>query len=117
MKDLQIAFFKSNVPYQDYPQDLAIFAGLYNYAVKHKIKYVLTGANNATESIRPPLEWVYMNDIRLLRDIHKKFGTVKLKTFPQCSIVKYRVWSLCYDMRKASFAKISMWISQFARCS
>lgn len=92
MRDLQIAFFKSNVPYQDYPQDLAIFAGLYNYAVKHKIKYVLTGANNATESIRPPLEWNYVNDVTLLRDIHRKYGNVKLETFPQCSILKYKVW-------------------------
>ena len=58
MKDLQLAFFKAQVPYQDLPQDHAIFAGLYNYAVKNKIKYVLTGANNATECIRPPIEWV-----------------------------------------------------------
>ena len=42
MKDLQIAFLKSGVPYQDLPQDHAIFASLYKYAVKHKIKYVLT---------------------------------------------------------------------------
>ena len=38
MRDLQLAFFKSQVPYQDFPQDHAIFASLYNYAVKHKIK-------------------------------------------------------------------------------
>ena len=49
MKDLQLAFFKAQVPYQDMPQDHAIFAALYNYAVKNSIKYVLTGANNATE--------------------------------------------------------------------
>lgn len=54
MKDLQLAFFKSQVPYQDLPQDHAIFAALYNYAVKSGIKYVLTGANNATEYLRPP---------------------------------------------------------------
>lgn len=49
MKDLQVAFLKSQVPYQDTPQDHAIFAGLYNYAVKHVFKYVLTGANYPTE--------------------------------------------------------------------
>lgn len=38
MRDLQLAFFKSQVPYQDLPQDHAIFAGLYNYAVKNGIK-------------------------------------------------------------------------------
>lgn len=92
MKDLQLAFLKSQVPYQDFPQDHAIFSGLYNYAVKHKIKYVLTGANIATESIRPPLEWVYMNDRRMMKDIHKKFGSRKLNTFPSCGILKYKIW-------------------------
>jgi len=92
MKDLQLAFFKSQVPYQDLPQDHAIFAGLYNYAVKHGIKYVLTGANSATECIRPPIEWVYQNDLTLIRDIHRKFGTKPLKNMPQCGMLKYRVY-------------------------
>ena len=92
MKDLQLAFFKSQVPYQDTPQDHAIFAGLYNYAVKHGIQYVLTGANSATECIRSPVEGVYMNDLKMIRDIHHKFGTRPLKTFPLCGMVKYRVY-------------------------
>ena len=92
MKDLQLAFFKAQVPYQDTPQDHAIFAGLYNYAVKHGIQYVLTGANSATECIRSPVEWVYMNDLKMIRDIHHKFGTRPLKTFPLCGMVKYRVY-------------------------
>ncbi|PWM75805.1 MAG: LPS biosynthesis protein [Bacillota bacterium] len=92
MKDLQLAFFKSQVPYQDLPQDHAIFAGLYRYAVKHGIKYVLTGANNATECIRPPVEWVYQNDLKFIKDVHKKFGAKKLKSFPTCSMLKYRLF-------------------------
>jgi N-acetyl sugar amidotransferase len=92
MKDLQLAFLKSQVAYQDTPQDHAIFAGLYNYAVKNKIKYVVTGANNATESLRPPVEWVYTNDIVLIKDIHKKFGKGKLKNFPLCGMLRYRIY-------------------------
>lgn len=92
MKDLQLAFFKSQVPYQDFPQDHAIFASLYNYAVANGIKYVLTGANNATECVRPPVEWVYLNDIVLMKDIHNKYGKVELKTFPMCSMFKYRLY-------------------------
>ncbi len=92
MRDLQIAFFKSQVPYQDLPQDHAIFAGLYNYAVSHGIKYVLTGANSATECIRPPIEWVYQNDLRLIKDIQRRFGTMKLEKFPMCSMIKYRLY-------------------------
>ena len=93
MADLQLAFFKSGISSQDFPQDHAIFAALYNYAVKHKIKYVLTGSNSATEFIRPPVEWIYMNDLRMAKDIHKKFGQRELKTFPMCGMLKYKISS------------------------
>ncbi len=92
MKDLQRAFFYSNVPYQDLPQDHVIFAGLYNFAIKNKIKYVLTGANMSTEGVRPPIEWVYINDIVLLNDIHKKFGKIPLKTLPRAGMLKYKLF-------------------------
>ncbi len=92
MKDLQVAFFKSQVPYQDLPQDHAIFATLYNYAAQHGIKYVLTGGNYSTECVQPPLEWVYMNDIKMIKDIHNRFGKKPLKTFPLCGMFKYRLF-------------------------
>lgn len=92
MADFQLSMFKASISSQDFPQDHAIFAGLYNYAIKHHIKYILTGSNNATEFIRPPLEWIYMNDLRMALDIHKRFGKVELKTFPLCNIWKYRIW-------------------------
>lgn len=91
MKDLQKAFFRSQVPYQDTPQDHAIFATLYNYAVKNKIKYVLTGANYSTECVKPPKEWTYLNDIKLIKDIHRKFGEKSLKSFPLCGMFKYKL--------------------------
>lgn len=92
MADLQLSFFKAGISSQDFPQDHAIFAALYNYAVKHKIKYVLTGSNSATEFIRPPVEWLYMNDLRMAKDIHKKFGQRELKTFPMCGMLTYKIF-------------------------
>lgn len=91
MKDLQVAFLKSQVPYQDFPQDHAIYAALYNYAVANGIKYVLTGANYSTECVRPPYEWVYVNDIRFMKDVHNKYGKRPLKNFPMCGMFKYRL--------------------------
>ena len=88
MADLQLAFFKSGISSQDFPQDHAIFAALYNYAVKHRIKYVLTGSNSATEFIRPPVEWIYMNDLRMAKDIHKRFGQREL----MCGMLKYKIY-------------------------
>lgn len=101
MADLQLSYFKASISSCDQPQDHAIFAGLYNYAVKHHIRYVLTGSNEATEFIRPPVEWLYMNDIVLLRDIHKRFGTRELRTFPQCGMIRYKVlYKFFYRMKR-----------------
>lgn len=101
MADFQLSFFKASISSCDI-QDHAIFAGLYNYAVKHHIKYVLTGSNSATEFIRPPVEWLYMNDIVMMKDIHKKFGKRELKTFPMCGMLRYKIlYRFFYGMRRA----------------
>lgn len=92
MMDLQLAYFKSSVPYQDTPQDHVIFASLYNTAVKHGIKYVLTGGNYSTECVREPNEWVYWNDLRMIKDIHRRFGTKPMNKLPQCSMFKHRLY-------------------------
>ena len=83
MRDLQLAFFKARVPHIDTPQDHAFFATLYNFAEQHGFKYILTGANYSTECVRNPLEWMYyQSDSVQLRDIHRRFGTRPLATFP-----------------------------------
>ena len=93
MRDLQLAFFKAQVPHLDTPQDHAFFAGLYNFAAKNKVKYILTGANYSTECVREPLEWHYhAADLRQLKDIHKRFGTRPLKTFPLAGIFKFKIY-------------------------
>lgn len=93
MKDLQIAFFKAQVPHVDTPQDHAFFASLYNFAAKHGFKYILTGANYSTECVREPLEWHYhASDLVQLKDIHKKFGKRPLKTFPLADIFKFKLY-------------------------
>lgn len=93
MRDLQLAFFKSGVPHLDTPQDHAFFAGLYNFAAKNKVKYILTGANYSTECVREPLEWHYhASDLRQIRDIHRRFGSRPLKSFPLAGILKFKVF-------------------------
>jgi len=93
MKDLQRAFFLSQVPFVDTPQDLGLFSALYNFAAKNGFKYVITGGNNSTECIRESLDWTYFStDMRQVNDIHQKFGTIPLKTFPTCDILKYKTY-------------------------
>jgi N-acetyl sugar amidotransferase len=93
MRDLQLAFFKSGVPHIDTPQDHAFFATMYKFAQAHKVKYILTGANYATECIRNPLEWMwYQSDSRQLKDIHSKFGARRLASFPLTSILRHKIY-------------------------
>lgn len=93
MRDLQLAFFKSGVPHIDLPQDHAFFATMYQFAEKHGIKYILTGGNNSTESIRNPLEWFYYGtDLRQIRDIHGQFGSRPLRNFPLSGVLRHKVY-------------------------
>jgi len=93
MKDLQLSFFQSGVPHIDVPQDHAFFATMFNFAYKHKIKYILTGANYSTECIRNPLEWMYFqSDSTQLKDIHQKFGRKPLKTYPITNILWHKIY-------------------------
>lgn len=93
IKDLQLSFFKSGVSHIDTPQDHAFFATMYKFASKHKIKYILTGANYSTECIRNPLEWMYFqSDSIQLKDIHKNFGKKPLKDYPITNILWHKIY-------------------------
>jgi hypothetical protein len=94
MKDLQVAFLKSQIADQDLPQDYAFFSALYLFARKHKIKYVLTGGNFSTECCREPEEWGGFPgiDTLLVKDIHSKFGKRPLKSFPLVDIFTYKIY-------------------------
>ena len=93
MKDLQVAFLRSQIADQDLPQDAAFFSSLYTFARKHRIKYVITGANYSTECCREPEEWGGYPGIdkTLFMDIHSKFGKRPLETFPLVDIFVYKI--------------------------
>jgi N-acetyl sugar amidotransferase len=93
MRDLQLAYFRAGVPHIDTPQDHAFFATMYDFAEKHGIRHILTGANYSTECVRNPIEWMYyQSDSVQLRDIHARFGTMPLVKFPVTSILRYKVY-------------------------
>lgn len=94
MKDLQVAFLRSQIADQDLPQDYAFFSALYKFAKKNKIKYVLTGGNFSTECCREPEEWGGFPgiDTLLVKDIHRRYGKRPLKTFPLVDILTYKLY-------------------------
>lgn len=92
MRDLQVAYLRSEVANQDVPQDHAFFASLYRFAVKNRIRYVISGGNIATESVFPKAWHHAAMDGDSLHDIHRRFGKVKLKTYPTINIFQYYIY-------------------------
>ncbi len=83
MKDLQRAFFRASVVNCDIPQDHAFIAVLWRLAAKHGIKYIISGHNVNTESVLPVSYRGYSShDWAHIRDIQKRFGTLKLRRYP-----------------------------------
>lgn len=79
-KSLQVAFLKASVPCIEAPTDVGIHGTLFRMADKFNIKYILGGQSFRTEGTVPRI-WSYLDGL-YISDINKKFGTVKLKSFP-----------------------------------
>jgi N-acetyl sugar amidotransferase len=92
MRRLQLAYLRSGVANQDVPQDHAFFAGLYHFAVKNKVRYVLNGGNIATEGIFPSSWHGAAMDARNLKAINRQFGDGKLSQYPTIGMFRYFVW-------------------------
>ncbi len=81
-RDLQLSFLKASTSDMDIPADHAIQATLWQQALKHNIRYIISGMNFATESTAVR-SWAYGHwDWAYIKGIQDKFGTKKLKTFP-----------------------------------
>lgn len=87
-RDLQLSYFKASVVDIEALTDHAISAILYKMAAKHNVKYILSGENIVTEGRIPP-NWAHLkNDLINIKDIHRKFGKIPIKTFPTLGELK-----------------------------
>jgi N-acetyl sugar amidotransferase len=93
MKDFQLTFFKSGLPYLDIPQDHCFVASLYKFANKYKIKFILNGGNISTECVRNPLDWMYYGtDMALIKDLRNRYSTNPMKTYPFSNVLWHKVF-------------------------
>ncbi|MBL7901662.1 MAG: N-acetyl sugar amidotransferase [Bacteroidia bacterium] len=98
-KDLQRAYLKASVIDIEVLSDHMIVASLYKLSIKYKIKYIVTGTNLATEYVIGR-DWVYnKNDLTNIKNIHKRYGTKPLKTFPQLGFMKLFFYKLFYKLK------------------
>lgn len=92
MKDLQLSFFKASVSNCDIPTDHAFPAVAFREAARYGIRYILSGHNFATESILPKAWGYNATDAHHLKAIQRRFGTVKLRSYPIMGIFKRYLW-------------------------
>ena len=87
-RDLQRSYFRASVLDLEIPTDHMIFGAMYHVASKHRIKYILSGANSATEWLLPPA-WYYSKfDLANIEAIQREYGTRKLKKLPALGVAQ-----------------------------
>ena len=84
-KDIQLAFLKASVVEAETPTDVAIQGALHKIAATNKIKFIISGGNFATEGILPKFWHYNARDTKYFNHIVKKFGSKKVKLFPNFS--------------------------------
>lgn len=99
--DLTLAFFKASVPNLAMPQDNLLFQALHDITKQYNIKYSLSGANFAQESILERSTGINAMDKTHILAIHKRFGTK-----PMDKLRVGNLWSAYIGWRY--FSKITM---------
>ena len=92
MRDLHLSYLRAGISNQDVAQDHIFFSSLYHFAIKNKIRYILSGGNIATESIFPSSWHGSAMDAINLKAIHKKYGQRKFKNYKTISFFEYFFW-------------------------
>jgi N-acetyl sugar amidotransferase len=96
--DICMAFLKSGVPELDGPTDIALAEVMYRAASENNVKYILEGHSYKSEGIAP-LGIMYI-DGKYISDIHKRFGQVKMKTFPNMPLFTFLKWIIFKKIKK-----------------
>ena len=92
-KDIQLAYLRASVVDIEVVSDHAIFATMYKLAKEHKTGYIISGTNIVTEHIMPP-SWLFQKmDFTNLKNIHNRYGKIKLKTYPTFDFKKFVYYS------------------------
>lgn len=101
-RDIQLSYLKASVVDIEIVSDHAIFATMYKLAKEKGISNIISGTNVVTEQIMPP-SWLYKKmDFANLKDIHNKYGNIRLKTYPTFDFKKHVYYSAILKLNPVS---------------
>lgn len=96
--DIYRSFFKAGVKDLETPTDIGLATTLYKAAEKFGIKYMIEGHSFRTEGVAP-LGWIYM-DGKYIESVHRQFGRVPMKSFPNLWLRDQFKWMLFGGIKK-----------------
>jgi N-acetyl sugar amidotransferase len=101
-KDIQLAYLRASVVDIEVVSDHAIFATMYKLAKQHNTGTIISGTNIVTEFIMPQT-WLFQKmDFANLKDIHNRYGKLKLRTYPFFDFKKYVYYSAMLKLNPVS---------------
>ncbi|MBX2990051.1 MAG: N-acetyl sugar amidotransferase [Bacteroidetes bacterium] len=96
--DIIKSFFKASVPDLDCATDIALAETLYRAADTYGVAYILEGHSYIAEGISP-LGTLYM-DGKYIRSVHKLYGTMPMRTYPNMPFWTFMKWILLKRIKK-----------------
>lgn len=90
--DLILSFLKSGVRDIETPTDIGLATTMNIAAEKYGVKYKIDGHSFRTEG-SAPMGWIYM-DAKYIQSVHRQFGKIPMKTFPNLWLYKQLKWML-----------------------
>ena len=96
--DIFKSFFLAGVPEIDGSTDIALAEVMFRAASKYGIKYVFEGHSFVSEGVAP-MARAYV-DGKYISDVHKRFGSMPMKTFPNMPMSNFLYWAVVKRIQK-----------------
>lgn len=96
--DIIRAFFFAGVAEIEAATDLALAETLYRAAAKYGVRYVFEGHSFVTEGITPVGRNYF--DGKYIREIHRRYGRVRMHSYPLMTFARFLWWSMGARIRK-----------------
>jgi len=95
--DIFNSFLLAGVPEFDASTDIGFVQVLRSAAAKYGIKYILEGHSFMAEGVSPQGKNYF--DGKYIESIHKKYGKLKMKTYPNLTFFQFMKWVLIYRQK------------------
>lgn len=95
--DIFKSFLLAGVPEFDASTDIGFVQVLRSTAAKYRIKYILEGHSFMAEGVSPQGKNYF--DGKYIESIHKKYGKIKMKTYPNLTFFQFMKWILVYRQK------------------